>query len=263
MKLKFTRTKKAAAAGSVLGVLLAVAAPQLPSFGLLGVTPIAGCSVPIVDQLGGDGVNLGDWSPAAVHSPPLGRQSCPVSAGSPPVGQGSSPERDGDRDGYVDAEDNCAEVPNRRQGDADGDGWGDACDPTPGSRYLVLGGGTVGTLGPESPWFEFEFTSSGNGWPYALAFFEYTDTTAGQRFVATTADAVVGSATHMEFIGQAQVNGSTVNYRLVIEDNGDTGFYDVFSLTWWPPSNGAVGALNVAAYTAGPLLATGNIQIAV
>jgi hypothetical protein len=37
------------------------------------------------------------------------------------------PDRDGDR--VVDRQDNCPDVPNRDQGDADGDGRGDACQP--------------------------------------------------------------------------------------------------------------------------------------
>ncbi|MFQ5718965.1 MAG: thrombospondin type 3 repeat-containing protein, partial [Acidobacteriota bacterium] len=39
--------------------------------------------------------------------------------------------RDGDEDGVVDAEDNCPEQFNADQSDLDGDGQGDACDPTP------------------------------------------------------------------------------------------------------------------------------------
>jgi hypothetical protein len=36
--------------------------------------------------------------------------------------------RDADRDGIADAQDDCLEVPNRDQLDANGDGYGDACD---------------------------------------------------------------------------------------------------------------------------------------
>ena len=36
---------------------------------------------------------------------------------------------DGDGDEISDVQDNCPEVPNRDQQDADGDGAGDACDP--------------------------------------------------------------------------------------------------------------------------------------
>ncbi|HEV8336356.1 MAG TPA: lamin tail domain-containing protein [Candidatus Polarisedimenticolia bacterium] len=41
----------------------------------------------------------------------------------------SSGERDGDQDGLVDSRDNCPDSYNPAQGDLDGDGMGDACDP--------------------------------------------------------------------------------------------------------------------------------------
>ena len=49
-------------------------------------------------------------------------------------GQGSArgnPQRDSDRDGVIDALDNCPHVANRDQQDTDGDGVGDACDNCP------------------------------------------------------------------------------------------------------------------------------------
>lgn len=41
------------------------------------------------------------------------------------------PEGDRDRDTVIDADDNCPDIPNRDQKDADGDGLGDVCDPYP------------------------------------------------------------------------------------------------------------------------------------
>jgi hypothetical protein len=39
---------------------------------------------------------------------------------------------DEDGDGIDDSRDNCPSIENPEQGDADGDGLGDYCDPTPG-----------------------------------------------------------------------------------------------------------------------------------
>lgn len=50
---------------------------------------------------------------------------------------------DRDRDGRVDSADNCPDHWNPYQEDADGDGLGDACDPTPGGGSGGGGGGGV------------------------------------------------------------------------------------------------------------------------
>ena len=67
----------------------------------------------------------------------VGRSS-PLDLGSPAAG-------DQDGDGVQDGTDNCPSVFNTTQADLDGDGQGDACDPTPGSPP---GGGNAGAQGP-------------------------------------------------------------------------------------------------------------------
>jgi len=60
------------------------------------------------------------------------------------------PPPDGDGDGVPDATDNCVDLSNADQGDADRDGLGDACDAEPNvmnfhltGQFLTVGGNTV------------------------------------------------------------------------------------------------------------------------
>ena len=46
---------------------------------------------------------------------------------------------DGDGDGVIDASDNCPDLANASQQDLDGDGQGDACDPTTNVASTVNG----------------------------------------------------------------------------------------------------------------------------
>src|SRR3989344_1797613 len=57
-----------------------------------------------------------------------------------PGGVARAQLEDSDGDGVIDAYDNCTFVPNPDQANTDGDGLGDACDPTPnGSGYVFSG----------------------------------------------------------------------------------------------------------------------------
>ena len=75
--------------------------------------------------------------PADAAAPSPDAAAPPVDAEAPPLG----PDRDGD--GIADSDDNCLEVANADQADADGDHAGDVCDPRPLRLDLRLGQGAV------------------------------------------------------------------------------------------------------------------------
>jgi hypothetical protein len=58
---------------------------------------------------------------------------------------------DADRDGVRDPTDNCQTASNPDQRDGDGDGLGDACDPTPNGSSMP-GGGTICTTSSTGCW---------------------------------------------------------------------------------------------------------------
>jgi len=73
----------------------------------------------IVDQSGDASVDVGDY-----QGDILVKVSSPDGGGA----QQGLPELDTDGDGVPDSQDNCALVKNPKQGDSDGDGFGNACD---------------------------------------------------------------------------------------------------------------------------------------
>jgi len=147
----------------VLGVLCVAACGDSTSGGGFGTRADTGSVVPdavLADALHpvrdlGPAVDVADEDlgvpPADAEVPPVDAESPPVDAAAPapdaevprvdaeapPLG----PDRDGD--GIADADDNCADVGNPDQVDADGDHAGDVCDPRPLRLDLRLGQGAV------------------------------------------------------------------------------------------------------------------------
>ncbi|HEY6017159.1 MAG TPA: post-COAP-1 domain-containing protein, partial [Gaiellaceae bacterium] len=129
--------------------------------------------------------------------------------------------------------------------DNDGDGVGDACDPTPGSTPgKVTGGGWIGNT--KDPFaFTVRYTSamtSPNGEVV------YGAGGAGTRLRSSTITSVIISGTHATIRGTGTVDGTAVDFRIDVDDHGEPGSSDAFTITW-------------PGYTAGGVLNGGNIQV--
>jgi len=242
--MHINRTKRVAAGGSVLGVLLAFGAPHLPSLGSSS-PPVGYCSYPIVDT----------W--VEHYSPALSGLSLPCLIGVQlPVNTASSPDPDGDGDGVVDSQDNCSTVPNRQQEDADGDGVGDFCDPDHGVSHRVFGGGWINSV--LNPWRTFELSIDTSACRGTV---DYFDPQTNERFSLDRLYSCAVTGNNALFAGIGTVNGRSVEFTLNVQDNGESTTTDQFSLTW---TNRPVQVhTSVSVYTSPPGLVMGNIQIAI
>ena len=73
----------------------------------------------------------GDYIPDFLDNCPNVQNPNQEDANGDGIGDACAPKPDGDGDGVPDALDNCAGYPNADQADSDGDGYGDVCDGTP------------------------------------------------------------------------------------------------------------------------------------
>ena len=160
-------------------------------------------------------------------------------------GIGDACDSDDDDNGIADGSDNCRLVPNADQRDTDGDEQGDACDPTPGSTPgKVLGGGWI-TDAKNSFSLDAQFK---DGMVAPKGQVNYEDELAGLTFVSTSITTVFISGTHGTVLGTGTVNGTQVDFRVEVDDLGEPGRSDTFTISW-------------TGYTKGGVLNGGNIQV--
>ena len=160
-------------------------------------------------------------------------------------GRGDACDADDDGDSVVDSADNCPLVPNDQR-DSDGDGKGDACDGQFDSTAgKATGGGTI-VWGGSNVALSVSAKNEAGG-PLGtcqvvvgktkikcLDVDGYWQSPSGDRVV---------------LVGDALVNGDSTHYRIELEDHGEPGSTDMFSIETDPGPD------------AGGVLRGGNVQI--
>jgi hypothetical protein len=233
------------------GILVYDAPPDRDADGVLDAND--NCpTVPNADQRDTDGDGLGDACDPDDDNDRVADEAdnCPTTANTDQQdtdgdGLGDACDPDDDNDAVADAADNCVLVPNPEQSDLDRDGQGDACDPTPGSTPGKVTGG--GWVGEEKSVFGFNVQyTTGMSAPTGQVTFR--DRGADLELRSMQITSVIVAGTHATILGKGSVNGTTVEFRIEVDDLGEPGRSDTFLISWLGYSKG--GRLN-----------GGNIQI--
>jgi len=116
-------------------------------------------------------------------------------------------------------------------------------EPASTAGHTTGGGQVPGTLTPTA----FGFTAKNTSLPQGEC--NVVDRDADVHVRCTTVTSLVQTGNHVTFFGGGTVNGAPMTYRIDVDDNGEPGTGDRFTIT------------TSAGYSTGGLLLNGNVQV--